>query len=144
MPIDEPIEPDDDLPRESTEEAGRSNRVMRFARRLMDRKELAEDTKELLWTVVATSDKAKNEAVRIAAQEVRNYLSELKLKEELLELATSHSLEISISLKPLASALRGPGAAEAPPPAEAKPPRSKAKPVPEPEVVRAPDEDEDE
>jgi hypothetical protein len=123
MSTDEPTEPDEDLPRESTEEGeGRSNRVMRFARRLMDRKELAEDTKDLLWTVVATSDKAKNEAVRVAAREVRNYLSELKLKEDLLELATSHSLEISIHLKPLAHAVRAADAADpAPPPKAAAP-----------------------
>jgi len=120
MSTDEPIEPDDDLPRESTDEAeGRSNRVMRFARRLMDRKELAEDTKDLLWTVVATSDKAKNEAVRVAAREVRNYLSELKLKDDLLDLATSHSLEISLHLKPLAHAVKAAEAAAAVDPAEA-------------------------
>ncbi len=120
MSTDEPSQPEEELPRESTEEAeGRSNRVMRFARRLMDRKELAEDTKDLLWTVMATSDKAKNEAVRIAAKEVRNYLSELKLKEDLLDLATSHSLEISISLKPLAHAVERQAARtdEAPDPA---------------------------
>ena len=102
MSTDEPVEPEEDLEEDGTDDAdGRSNRVMRFAKRLMDRKELAEDTKDLLWTVVATSDKAKNEAVRIAAKEVRNYLSELRLKDDLISLATSHSLEISISLKPL-------------------------------------------
>lgn len=107
MPTDEPSDADEVIEPESTEEVeGRSQRVMRFARRLMDRKELAEDTKDLLWTVLSTSDKAKTEAVRLAAREVRNYLSELKLKEDLLELATSHSLEISIHLKPLADAVR--------------------------------------
>jgi len=140
MPTDDPTEPDDDLPRESTEDAGRANRVLRFARRLMDRKELAEDTKELLWTVLATSDKAKNEAVRIAAHEVRNYLSELKLKEELLELATSHSLEISIHLKPLASATRPhdppPSTAE-PRPAEGEPGGSPAEEAAEPSEADA-------
>ncbi len=123
MSTDEPIEPDDDLPRESTDEAeGRGNRVMRFARRLMDRKELAEDTKELLWTVVATSDKAKNEAVRVAARELRNYLSELKLKDDLLDLATSHSLEISLHLKPLPHAVKAAEAAAAVAPEDAPPP----------------------
>ncbi len=79
-------------------------RVLRFARRIMDRRDLAEDTKELLHAVLSTSDKAKTEAVKMVAREVRNYLSELRLKDDLLDLARSHSLEISISLKPLASA----------------------------------------
>jgi len=123
MSTDEPSQPDEELPRESTEEGeGRSTRVMRFARRLMDRKELAEDTRDLLWTVMATSDKAKNEAVRIAAKEVRNYLSELKLKEDLLDLATSHSLEISISLKPLAHAVAERADDDAPEPPAPEPP----------------------
>lgn len=89
------VEPDDDQPQ--------SSRVLRFARRLMNRGELAEDTKELLTAVLNTSDKAKTEAVRIVAREVRGYLKELKLKESLMDLATSHSLEISIHLKPLNS-----------------------------------------
>lgn len=81
--------------------SGRSSRVLRFARRLMDRKELADDTRDLLYTVLNTSDKAKTEAVRLVAREVRSYLKELKLKEDLIKLATSHSLEISLRLKPL-------------------------------------------
>jgi hypothetical protein len=83
------------------EDETRSSRVLRFARRLMDRKELAEDTRDLVYAVLNTSDKAKTEAVRLVAREVRNYLRELKLKETLVELATEHSLEISIHLKPL-------------------------------------------
>jgi len=103
-------EPEDDLEPQTTEERERSgNRVVRLARRLMDRRELAEDTKDLLYAVLSTSDKAKTEAVRLAAREVRSYLSELKLKEDLIELATSHSLEISISLKPLAHAAEAVG-----------------------------------
>lgn len=108
MAGDEPIDEEDDLEPQSTEERERQpNRVVRLARRLMDRKELAEDTKDILYAVLSTSDKAKTEAVRLAAREVRSYLSELKLKEDLLDLATSHSLEISISLKPLADKARG-------------------------------------
>jgi hypothetical protein len=79
----------------------------------MDRRDLAEDTKDLLYTVLSTSDKAKTEAVRLTAREVRNYLRELRLKEDLLELMTSHSLEISISLKPLAERIREREAAKA-------------------------------
>lgn len=94
---DEPLfeEPQED-PSEGT-----SARVRRFARRFMDRRELAEETKVLLTAVLNSSDKAKTEAVRMIAREVRSYLSELKLKEDLLDLVRSHSLEISISLKPL-------------------------------------------
>lgn len=86
---------------EPGDEQPQSSRVLRFARRLMNRGELAEDTKDLLAAVLNTSDKAKTEAVRIVAREVRGYLKELKLKEELLDLVTSHSLEISVHLKPL-------------------------------------------
>ncbi|MCB9685042.1 MAG: hypothetical protein H6738_07535 [Alphaproteobacteria bacterium] len=88
-------------PGEHGDDQPQSSRVFRFARRLMNRGELAEDTKELLNAVLNTSDKAKTEAVRIVAREVRGYLKELKLKESLMDLATSHSLEISIHLKPL-------------------------------------------
>ncbi len=83
------------------DESGGSSRVFRFARRLMNRGELAEDTKDLLAAVLNTSDKAKTEAVRLVAREVRGYLKELKLKETLVDLVTSHSLEISVHLKPL-------------------------------------------
>jgi hypothetical protein len=86
------------------EDDTRSSRVMRFAKRLMDRRELAEDTKDLLSAVLNTSDKAKTEAVRLVAREVRGYLKELKLKETLVDLVTSHSLEVSIRLKPLPDA----------------------------------------
>jgi hypothetical protein len=81
---------------EETEDGSRS-RVLRFARRLMDRKELAEDTRDLLVTLVSTSDKAKTEAVRLIAREVRNYLDALKID----EILTGYSLEISLHLKPL-------------------------------------------
>ena len=96
-------EPDDVL-EDETASGGRSARVLRFARRLMDRRELAEDTRDLLYAVVSTSDKAKTEAVKMVAREVRSYLRELKLKEDLMDLARSHSLEISIHLKPLPGA----------------------------------------
>jgi hypothetical protein len=42
------------------------------------------------------------------AREVRNYLEELKLKEDLLRMMTKHSLEVNVSfsLKPLADAMK--------------------------------------
>jgi hypothetical protein len=89
-----------------------SSRVLRFARRLMDRREIAEDTKELLSALLSSSDKVKSEAVRLMARELRMYLRELRLKEDLIDLVRSHSLEISIHLKPLTK--REDGAADAP------------------------------
>jgi len=93
-----------------------SSRFARMARRLMDRKELAEDTRDVIMAVLSTSDRAKTEAVKMVAREVRTYLEELKLKDEILELLTSHSLEVSLHLKPLPP--REPGAVEKKPRSE--------------------------
>jgi len=98
-------DPLDTDPEDGAEAGGRRSRVLRLARRLMDTREITSDTKEILGSVIGASDRAKTEAVRMAAREVRNYLDELKLKEDLLNLMTSYSLEISISLKPLADAI---------------------------------------
>jgi outer membrane biosynthesis protein TonB len=78
----------------------RASRLYRFGRKLLDR---SDDVKELASTLLDTGDRAKSEAVRMVAREVRNYLDELKLKEDLVELIRDHSLEmkISIHLKPL-------------------------------------------
>ncbi len=94
-----------DLPKETSEddfpenpddtddgEGSRRSRIGRFARRLIDRKEIASDTRDLLGSVLATSDKAKTEAVRLAAKEVRSYLDALALKEDVKALLTSYSL----------------------------------------------------
>lgn len=113
--LDRHLDDDLDSPEEPQDPARRS-RVLRFAKRLIDRKELAEDTRDLLYAVVSTSDKAKTEAVRMVAREVRHYLDELRLKEDVLDLMTGYSLEISVHLKPLADAIKNPeGTAEAPP-----------------------------
>lgn len=79
----------------------RRSRLARLGRRILAS---GDDVKELASTVLETSDRAKTEMVKMVAREVRNYLDELKLKEDLHELITSHSLElhISMSLKPLA------------------------------------------
>jgi len=81
----------------------RKSRLSRLTRLLTSRRELAEDTKEILTAVLDTSDRAKTEMVRMVAREFRNYLDELKLKEDLVDIMTSHSLELqmSMSLKPL-------------------------------------------
>lgn len=75
----------------------------RLTRRLRNPGEIGEDAMELLGAVVESSDRAKTEMVRMVAREVRNYLEELRLKDDLRELVTGHSLEVhlSLSLKPL-------------------------------------------
>ena len=79
----------------------RGSRIFSFGKKVLDRGD------ELGRAVLESSDKAKSEAVRMMAREVRNYLEELKLKEDLLRLMTKHSLEVnvSLSLKPLADAM---------------------------------------
>ncbi len=76
-------------------------RLRKAARRLLDRKDLAGDTRELVSGLLDTGDRAKNEAVKLVAREVRSYLEALQLKEELVRIVRSHSLEISLRLKPL-------------------------------------------
>ena len=92
---------------ETTDEVPPS-RLYRFARKLMDRRELAEDTRELMVAFLSTSDRAKTEMVKMAAREVRTYLEELKLKDDVLSLVRNHSLEVnaSFSLKPIEAALK--------------------------------------
>lgn len=104
---------EDDAPEvEETDEDGAEDRprmgLRRRLQRLMDRRDLAEDTREMLGGMLEMSDRAKNEAVRLVAREARNYLEELRVKEEILDLVTSHSLELKMSLhlKPLADAMR--------------------------------------
>ena len=95
-------------------EEDESSRLRKFARRLMDRKELADDTRDLLASLLSTSDKAKSEVVRMAGREVRNYLQGLQLKEDLLDIATNYRLEVKASfhLEPIAKVLRDPPTSE--------------------------------
>jgi hypothetical protein len=57
--------------------------------------------------VLESGDKAKSELVRLVAREVRNYLEELGLHEDVRHLLTNYSLDVnaSFSLKPLAKAV---------------------------------------
>lgn len=91
---------------EPPEEAAPEGRFARLRRRLLERADVTDEARGLLSSMWDTSDRAKTEIVRMVAREVRHYLDELKLKEDLLELATSHSLEFhaSFSLKPLKDA----------------------------------------
>lgn len=65
------------------------------------------DPRDMLGAMLETGDKAKTEVVRMVAREVRNYLDELKIREDVHHLLTNYSLEVhaSLSLKPLAKAV---------------------------------------
>lgn len=95
-PADEPPPPP---PPAEGEPRHRQSRLAWLTSRLTERRDLAEDTRELLGAVLETSDKAKTEVVKLVAREVRNYLEELKIKDDLKELVTSHSLEVKLSLR---------------------------------------------
>lgn len=68
------------------------------------------DAKDVLGAVLEGSDKAKSEVVRAVAREVRNYLEELGLKDDLANLLTNYSFEIhaSVNLRRLAEAEKAP------------------------------------
>lgn len=101
---------DDDL-----NDSLRARLLQGLAKRLQDPRKLSGDAMDVMSSILETSDRAKTEAVRMVAREVRSYLDELKLKEDLAKLLHSHSLEIkmSLSLKPL---VEEPPAAPPPPP----------------------------
>lgn len=98
----------DDLdPIPPAEQEHGSRRILsRLAKRLQNPRELGGDAMDLMGAFLETSDRAKTEMVKMVAREVRNYLDELKLKEDMRDLLTGHSLEVkmSLSLKPLAGA----------------------------------------
>jgi hypothetical protein len=77
--------------------------LQKLAKRIQNPRQLSGDAMELVGAVLETSDRAKTEAVRLIAREVRNYLEELRLKEGLQSLLAGHSLEVRVSLqlKPL-------------------------------------------
>jgi len=97
-PVEEP---------EAAEDDEGSGRFARFTRRLLER----DDGRKVLTAMWETSDRAKTEAVRMVAREVRSYLDALDLKEDILELVRGHSLEInaSLRLKPLPPEPKGDG-----------------------------------
>ncbi len=70
-------------------------RLLRLGRRLLDPREVADDTKKVLGSVLEGSDWAKTEVVKLAAREVRNYLDELRVGEDLKELMTNHTLKVT-------------------------------------------------
>lgn len=100
--------------------------------RLLNQRELAEDTREVIGGMLDISDRAKTEAVRLVAREVRNYLDELKIMDDMKDLVTSHSLEVKLSLhlKPLADEPE-------PPPKPTARSRTQARAAPEPDEPEA-------
>jgi hypothetical protein len=89
-------------------------RFRRLGRRLLgedgDGKPLRVEAREILGAFVEGSDKAKSEIVRAVAREVRNYLEELGLKEDVHNLVTNYSFEVraSVHLRRLAEDEKGP------------------------------------
>jgi hypothetical protein len=68
------------------------------------------EAREVFGAVIEGGDKAKSEVVRAVAREVRNYLEELGLKEDVHNLLTNYSLEFhaSVNLRRLADAEKAP------------------------------------
>jgi len=97
-PLDEPSGP------HAHGEEGRRSRFSRITKVLMDR---GEDARSVLGSVLDTSASARSEMVKLVAREVRNYLGELKLTDDLRDFATKHTLEVNASfrLKPIADLL---------------------------------------
>ncbi len=90
---------EDPSPAVEEEEVDKGGRFARFTRKILDRKELSDDAKMLLGSILETSDRAKNETVRLIAREVRTYLEELKLKELLESLLEGHTLDVNASFR---------------------------------------------
>jgi hypothetical protein len=87
---------------------GREPRLRDFARRVLgDDDERSINARDVLGVVLDSGDKAKSELVRLVAREVRNYLEELGLHEDVRHLLTNYSLDVnaSFSLKPLVNAV---------------------------------------
>lgn len=104
---------DDDDFGDDAPDSTRKRLLQGLAKRLQDPRKLSGDAMDVLSSVLETSDRAKTEAVKLMAREVRGYLDALQLKEDLHWLLTNHSLEVkmSLSLKPLADATAPPSAA---------------------------------
>lgn len=104
-------------------ESARSRLLNKLTQRLQNPRELGGDAMAVVAAVLESSDRAKTEAVRMLAREVRHYLEELKLKEDFKQLVTSHSLELkmSVSLKPLAEAAEGQAGTAGDEPEDAEP-----------------------
>ncbi len=96
------------------EEEKKTGRFRRLGRRILgeldEGKPIRMEAREALGAILDTSDRAKTEIVRAVAREVRNYVEELGLKDDLHNLATNYSVEFraSIHLKRLTDEEKGP------------------------------------
>jgi hypothetical protein len=96
----------DEKPRPESEDRRDPPRIRDIARRLFPGDPdapLRSDVKDAVAAVLNTGDKAKTEMVRMVAREVRHYLQELKIGEDVRELLTNYSLDVhaSVHLNPL-------------------------------------------
>ena len=95
------------------EEEKKTGRFRRLGRRILgeldEGKPIRMEAREALGAILDTSDRAKTEIVRAVAREVRNYVEELGLKDDLHNLATNYSVEFraSIHLKRLTEEEKG-------------------------------------
>lgn len=84
------------------ERRGRGGRFRRIGRRILgeseEGKSILGEAREMVGVVLEGGDKARSEVVRTVAREVRNYLEELGLKEDLRKLMTNYSLELRASV----------------------------------------------
>ncbi|MFZ5475850.1 MAG: hypothetical protein ACOZNI_03670 [Myxococcota bacterium] len=108
--------------REPSDEEGaepRRGRLRGRIRRILGETEegrsILGDAKDVIGAVLEGSDKAKTEVVRAVAREVRHYLEESGLKEDLHNLLTNYSFEVhaSVNLRRLSEEQKRPKGAEA-------------------------------
>lgn len=127
-------------------------RFRRLGRRILgEAEELTRErnfhVRDAVTAVLEGGDKAKSEIVRAVAREVRNYLEELGLKEDLRQILDNYALDarISVNLRRLTEQERGGGEPrEAISPAAAAPGSASAPPAPAaPEPATPPPASED-
>ena len=85
----------------STPGGSDGGRFRGFRKRLLGEEEgrsLFGDARDVLGNVLEGSDKVRGELFRAVAREVRTYLEELGLKEDLHNLLTNYALELHLSL----------------------------------------------
>lgn len=91
------------------------SRFRRLGRRILgdgEGRALHIDARDVVHAFLEGGDKAKTEIVKAIAREVRTYLEELGLKDDVQHLLTNYSFEVraSINLRKLAESEKGPAA----------------------------------
>ncbi len=85
----------------STQGGSDGGRFRGFRKRFLGEEEgrsIFGDARDVLGNVLEGSDKVRGELFRAVAREVRSYLEELGLKEDLHNLLTNYALELHLSL----------------------------------------------